>query len=73
MRFLFILLIFLFLGAFFIVSNENIKINKNQEFDRFLKFYSSWLSSLLSNAKTITGYAIRSNWLPDINKTNISE
>jgi len=73
MRTLFIILIFLALGAFFIISNHNLHIGAKAEFEKFSGLYYSWLSGLFDNAKDITGYVIKSDWLPKtLNSTKLN-
>ena len=66
MKLLIILLIFLILGALFIIGNENLALKDRENFDKFTDLYYDWLSTLFENGKTITGYIIDSEWLPDI-------
>ena len=54
----------LFLGVFFILSNENIHLLIENERHLFLNIYSGWLHSLLSQAVDVTGYVVQFKWLP---------
>ena len=58
-------ILFLFIGAFFIISNQNIKLNTNENIGLFLKEYGKWTDSLFSNGKTVVGYVAKMEWLPD--------
>ena len=60
-----LLIIFLILGAFFIISNENLALSDRTNFDVFKDLYYEWLINLFENSKEITGYVINSDWLPD--------
>ena len=61
--FIFIIM-FLLIGAFFIISNENIKMNTKENVFHFLGLYASWFDQLLGNSKTATGYLVKMEWLP---------
>jgi hypothetical protein len=64
MKTLMIFLIFLLIGAFFIISGENLKINKNQDRALFFKSYAAWIDSLFLNSKSLGGYVVKLEWLP---------
>ena len=56
---------FLLIGAFFIVSNENIKLNNSENVGLFFREYGSWIDDLFSNSQTVVGYVVKMGWLPD--------
>lgn len=66
------MLIFMFfcLGAFFIVSNDNIHLNRANELSHFGSLYMQWLGHLFDNAKYISGYVIKFEWLPQTNSSH---
>ena len=64
-RLLLFFIIFLLLGAFFIISNRNLHISKENDRKELGKLYYAWLSGLFENAKHVTGYAVEYKWLPD--------
>jgi len=57
--------IFLLIGAFFIISEEKIKINKKENINIFFEKYSEWLDQLVKNGKAASSYAIKMEWLPE--------
>lgn len=59
-----ILLIFLFFGAFFIISSNNLHLSDKTEAEKFVYEYSTWVSKLFENGASIAGYAVKSDWLP---------
>jgi hypothetical protein len=67
MKILMLLVIFLFLGAFFIISNKDIKINTSEGISSFFKEYNQWADSIMDNGKTVAGYVIKMEWLPEDN------
>ncbi len=69
MRILFIIAIFLFIGALFIISNENLHLKEKEEARRFANLYYDWLFGIAENVGSFTMSAIKSEWLPDFNKS----
>ena len=61
--FLFIIL-FLFIGAFFIISNEKIALNSSENVDLFISEYGEWIDNLFGNGKVVVGYVAKMEWLP---------
>ena len=61
--FLFILL-FLFIGAFFIISNQEIRLNNSENIGLFLDEYGKWMDNLFGNGKVVVGYVAKMEWLP---------
>lgn len=57
-------LAFLFLGAFFVISNNNLHLSNIQQASQFFGLYSSWIGGIVSNTVSITGHAINLKWLP---------
>jgi len=56
---------FLLVGAFFIISENNIQMNNTENFKSFFSVYTSWLFEIFDNTKELTGYFIRMEWLPE--------
>jgi len=69
--FMFIVM-FLFIGAFFIISNENIKLNTKENIATFFSLYGKWVDGLVINGKTVFGYVVKMEWLPgdDVSSPN---
>ena len=61
---IFLVVFFLFLGAFLIISNENLHLRKQKELAVFYNLYYSWLSNLANQGEHLSGYAIKLDWLP---------
>ena len=55
---------FLFVGAFFIISNENIALNSSENVGIFFSEYGEWIDGLFNNGKIVTGYVLKMGWLP---------
>lgn len=64
MKTLMILIFFLLLGGFFIISEENIKLNSVDNFEEFFVEYGNWVGKLGGNGKVVSGYVVKMEWLP---------
>lgn len=72
MKVLMFLLIFLFFGAFFIVSNNNLKLNTRENINLFFSSYFSWFDDLAQNTRTLVGNVIKMDWFPkDFNEHKV--
>ena len=71
MRVLMLIVFFLALGAFFVISNENLQLRNETDFIEFGNIFYSWIQSLFSNIIGLTGYVTHFDWLPK-NITNSS-
>lgn len=65
------ILIFLVVGAYLIVKQDNLDLKENSE-DRvsFTKRFSGWLFNIGSNIKDLTGQATQQEWLPQEKQDN---
>jgi hypothetical protein len=72
MRIRVIILLFLLVGVFFIVSNNDLHLNETKDMQKFVSLFYSWLSGLFNNMKDITGYVIKANWLPQGNPVAVN-
>ena len=65
MKIIMFIILFLLIGAFFIISNENLRINSRENVGEFVGLYGGWLDKLVRNSGTVVGYVIRMEWLPE--------
>ena len=65
MKILIFIVIFLLIGAFFIISDKNITLRKQGNLQVFLSAYKSWLFKMADNAIKTTGNIIKMEWLPE--------
>ena len=65
MKVLMLVIMFLLIGAFFIISNDNIRLNTAENVDLFLTSYAQWFDKLIGNSGTVVGYVVKMQWLPD--------
>ena len=64
MKITIIIIKLLFLGALFIVSNQNLHLIDTDERAIFTDMYSKWISSLVVQGGEVTGYIVKFKWLP---------
>jgi len=67
-----IVLKLLFLGALFIISNQELYLKDTSDRDTFLNLYSSWLNTLFEQGLKVTSYVVKFEWLP-INETYVDK
>lgn len=59
----------LFLGALFIISNNNLHLGDNGEREVFFNYYSSWLGNIFNQGLEVTSYVVKFEWLPKSNES----
>ncbi len=59
------IVVFLLIGAFFIIANQNIKLNSSENVSLFFNEYAGWWGDLLDNGRAVIGYVVKMGWLPD--------
>ncbi len=59
----------LFIGALFIVSNQNLYMSDVADRHVFYDFYAKWVDTLFRQAFEVTGYVVKFEWLPTSNGT----
>ncbi|MEK6871939.1 MAG: hypothetical protein AABX16_03485 [Nanoarchaeota archaeon] len=64
MKLLMFIVLFLFLGAFFIIAEREIPINSADNVALFFSHYSQWIDSVFENTKMTSGYIVKMEWLP---------
>jgi len=65
MKILMIIVIFFLIGAFFIISENNLHLSKQAELREFKLKYFNWLDNVFMNFKQVSGYVVKLDWLPD--------
>jgi len=58
------LVMFLMIGALFVVSEKNINLKNEEGLKSFATGYFSWIGQTIKNIGTGTGYIIKLDWLP---------
>ena len=72
--FLFVVL-FLVIGAYLIIQNNNLDIEEEEGRKKFLTSFTGWLFKVGKSTKNVASYATEQEWLPDeeaVNQTNTS-
>lgn len=65
MKIYLLIVIFFLMGAFFIISENNLRLADNGNFSKFSGLYVSWLSHIFDNSKNLAGYVVKMEWLPE--------
>lgn len=65
MKIMLFILIFLLIGAFFIISENKLALIKQENRKEFGNLYYSWFWHLFDNSKNLVGYVIKLDWLPE--------
>ena len=65
MKIAIVIVMFLLIGAFFIISQENLALNSSENIGEFAQSYASWLGKIVDNTGDLTGYVLKLEWLPD--------
>lgn len=58
-------IMFLFIGAFFMISQNNLALNSSENIDKFASAYVAWFNRIFENAGDLTGYVLKMKWLPE--------
>ncbi len=58
------IILFLLIGAFSIISNENIRLNNEENVSLFVGLYGHWIDMLVGNSGNALGYVVKMEWLP---------
>ena len=69
MKVVMLILMFFIISGLFIVSNNNLHLNKQDEFAKFSSAYYIWMGKLFNNLVVTTGQVVGLDWLPDKNST----
>jgi hypothetical protein len=59
MKIILFIIWFLLIGAFLIISNENIYLNNSQNINHFFNIYSIWLNNMFINSENLIGNVIK--------------
>jgi len=64
MKIYIIIVMILCIGAFFIISQNNLHMNESANVDRFFSLYTSWIGKCFQSVGSLTAHVIRLEWLP---------
>jgi len=65
MKILMFIVIFLLIGAFFIISENKLVMSKEENRKIFCEKYFLWLDRIFENTKGLTSYVVKMDWLPN--------
>ncbi len=65
MKILMLIVMFLCIGAFFIISQNNLHLDSSENIDKFVSVYKIWIEKKFDSFVSLTGYMIKMEWLPD--------
>lgn len=70
MKIAMVVVMFLLLGAFFIVSQNNLSLNSSENVDKFVSRYIAWLGSFVGDVTRLGGFVVKLEWLPESEPEN---
>lgn len=65
MKVLMLVAMFFLIAAFFLISNNHLQMKTQGSIDTFFSLYTGWLDKILENSRTVAGYVVKLEWLPD--------
>lgn len=65
MKIIILMVMFLCIGAFFIISQNNLSLGSSENVDRFISMYEAWIGKTFENMGSLTANVIKLDWLPD--------
>ena len=65
MKTMILILFFLAVIALLIISNNDFSLYKQENVEEFSALYVQWLNEIYSNIQTLTGNAVKLDWLPE--------
>ena len=64
MKILVVVIMFFLISALMIISNNNLSMYKQENLEEFSELYVGWVDQVYVNIQTLTGNAIRMDWVP---------
>ena len=64
MKIIIFVLMFLLIGALFIISENNLALKDADSRVRLKNIYISWVNKIFDNSKDLVGYVVKLDWLP---------
>lgn len=65
MKIVMILIMLFLFSALLIISNNNLALQKQENLEKFSELYLKWLDKIFTNIQSITGNAVKMNWVPE--------
>ena len=67
MRIILAIVLFFIMGGLIIISNDNLAMNRSENFSNFSESYVGWMSQIYFNVQSITGDVVKLDWFPSTN------
>ena len=64
MKIIMIIVIFFCIGAFFIISQNNLSLINSENRENFISLYGNWIKNSFDNIGSLTGHIVNMEWLP---------
>ncbi len=64
MKIIIAIIMFLCIGAFFIISQNTLALIEEKNMSEFVSLYKDWLSRTFNNIGSLTGHIVNMDWLP---------
>jgi hypothetical protein len=68
MKIVMLVVIFLCIGALFLISENNLVLKQHENITKFYSLYANWLNNIADNSIKLSGYIVKMDWLPKESK-----
>jgi len=65
MKIIMFIVMFFCVGAFFIISQNNLALSVPGNLDKFVSLYNGWVENTFVNMGNLAGHVIKMEWLPE--------
>ena len=72
MRLLIFAMKFFFIGAFFIISTQNLALAHEGNLDVFAQEYGEWIVDVAQKVGGLTAYVVKVEWLPEVEEDSLA-
>ena len=69
MKLYLIIAIFILMNGFFIISNNDLKMDNAENISKFILIYGEWIDRISNNLSTISGNVVKMDWTPQNSST----
>ena len=69
---IFAMVLVVLVGTIFIITTENLDVKDKQDQKTLFVTMKSWIENLIKNVISLTGYAAKQNWSPQVQNTTSS-
>ena len=72
MKIMIFLIIVFVMASLLVIESNHLNVSNNQDMQNFKNIYGNWINKIYQNTISVTGDAIKLNWMPENNGTNLS-